>query len=122
MTNHNKKLGKWGEELAMNYLAENGISIIDRNVFTPHGELDLVGKENSGIIFFEVKTRSSMTFGYPEVSVNCRKQAHLIDSAMYYMQKHPEVTGQWRIDVIAIQKIPNLEKPVQIEWFKNAVQ
>lgn len=122
MSKYQKRLGKWGEGLAEGYLEENGISIVDRNVFTPHGELDLVGKENSGIIFFEVKTRTNQTFGYPEVSVNHRKQTHLVESALYYMQKHPQETGQWRIDVIAIQKLPDAEKPIRIEWFKNAIQ
>ena len=122
MSNYKKRLGKWGEELAESYLIENGITVIDRNVFTPHGELDLVGKEKSGIVFFEVKTRTNQTFGYPEVSVNYRKQSHLVQSALYYMQSHPEETGQWRIDVIAIQKPAGAEKPIQIEWFKNAVQ
>jgi len=38
------------------------------------------------------------------------------------MQNHPEENGQWRIDVIAIQKSNDPENPIQIEWFKNAVQ
>ena len=121
MSKYQKQLGKWGEELAERYLNEQGVSIIARNVFTPHGELDLVGKENSSLIFFEVKTRTTLTFGYPEVSVNYRKQTHLVNSALFYMQNHPEAVGNWRIDVISIQKSKNEEQPC-IDWFKNAVQ
>ena len=122
MTNHNKQLGKWGESLAEKYLQEHSITIVERNVYTPHGELDLVGRDTAGLIFFEVKTRTNMKFGYPEVSVNQRKQSHLTQSALFYMQNHPEETGGWRIDVIAIQKTSTPEDPFQIEWFKNAVQ
>lgn len=122
MSNYKKRLGNWGEGLAEEYLQENGICIIARNVFTPHGELDLIGRENADIVFFEVKTRTNLTFGYPEVSVNHRKQSHLVNSALFYMQNHPEERGYWRIDVIAIQKTSDAEKPIQIEWFKNAVQ
>ncbi|MEM5776743.1 MAG: hypothetical protein AAGU05_17185, partial [Anaerolineaceae bacterium] len=59
---------------------------------------------------------------YPEVSVNPRKQAHLTQSALFYMQHHPEEVGGWRIDVIAIQKTDQADSAFQIEWFKNAVQ
>ena len=122
MSKYKKHLGTWGEHLAEEYLCQNGIQIIARNVRTPHGEIDLVGRENQDLVFFEVKTRANMTFGYPEISVNFRKQTHLIESALYYFQSHPDESGNWRIDVISIQKTQNMDQPVQIEWFKNAIQ
>ena len=122
MSKYRKELGKWGEQQAETYLRQNGLQIIDRNVRTPHGELDLIGHDDQDLVFIEVKTRTNMTFGYPEVSVNPRKQNHLIASALYYVQNHPEESGNWRIDVISIQKTQNKVEPVQIEWFKNAIQ
>ena len=71
-------------------------------------------------MFVEVKARATPTFGYPEEAVNLRKQTHLLASAQYYMQAHPELDGDWRIDVIAIQRLfPG--KPPVITHFENAV-
>ena len=112
-------LGTRGEQLAAEYLAERGVSIIARNVRTPYGELDLVGFHAEILVFFEVKTRRTDTYGYPEESISGTKRAHLTASAQAYVQDHPDLPGLWRIDVIAINLHPG-QKP-SIEWFENAV-
>ncbi|MBE0686035.1 MAG: YraN family protein, partial [Anaerolineaceae bacterium] len=66
-------LARWGEETAHNYLVERGIRIVEKNYRTQSGEIDLIGFENDDLIFFEVKTRSSINFGYPEEAVNSKK-------------------------------------------------
>lgn len=114
------KFGQWGEEKAVDFLLGKGIKIIDRNHRTHYGELDIIGMEDSQVVFFEVKTRSNTTFGFPEEAVNVRKQEHLINSAEEYMQVHTELGEDWRIDVIAIEGHPREEK-INIRWYKNAV-
>lgn len=52
-----KNLGDWGENLAINFLRRHGFEIIDKNFFTPYGELDIVAKKGNDIYFVEVKTR-----------------------------------------------------------------
>ena len=42
MANRNKKIGKWGEDLAAVYLEEKGYLILDRNVYTSYGEIDII--------------------------------------------------------------------------------
>ncbi len=112
-------LGTRGEQLAAEYLAEHGVSIIARNVRTPYGELDLVGLQSGNLVFFEVKTRRTDTYGYPEESISASKRAHLAASAQAFVQDHPDLPGDWRIDVIAIN-LNSGQKP-SIEWFENAV-
>ena len=41
---HNQQVGKWGEDAAATYLVEHGLIIIERNVRTPYGEIDIVAK------------------------------------------------------------------------------
>ena len=119
MRNSKIELGRKGENLAAEYLAERGFSIIAKNVRTPYGELDLIGLQSGALVIFEVKTRRTDTYGFPEDAVSATKRAHLIDSAQAFIQDHPELPGNWRIDVIAINLRPGL-KP-EIEWFENAV-
>jgi putative endonuclease len=49
--------GRRGEELAARHLLELGFAVLDRNVRTRHGEIDLIAFGASTLIFAEVKTR-----------------------------------------------------------------
>jgi len=117
-------LGKWGEALAGDYLSSLGYQILARNVRTPYGELDLVAQvgegENAELVFVEVKTRATRSYGPPEVAVDYRKQAHLIASAEHYLSLMEKLPAIWRIDVIAIQRRGAHSDP-EIIHFENAV-
>lgn len=118
--NRRQRIGRWGENIAKDYIKKHGYEFIESNVRTPYGELDLIMKHGDVIIFVEVKTRTSRSFGFPEESITAKKQAHLIEAAQAYLQLHPEFNNGWRVDVIAIQGIPGEHSP-RIEWFENAI-
>jgi len=120
MTKSAQRLGRWGESLAATYLVEHGYTILERNMRTSYGEIDLIARDGETIVFIEVKTGKTPTFGMPEISVNSRKQAHLLAAAQTYMQAHPDHQGEWRIDVIAIQGSPTEKQPI-ITHFENAL-
>jgi len=54
--NHSRVLGKWGEEIARNYLIEKNYQIIQKNVYSPYSEIDLVAYSHGKAVFVEVKT------------------------------------------------------------------
>jgi len=112
-----QSLGHWGEAVAASYLSERGYVILDRNARTPYGELDLITRLGDALVFIEVKTRASNTLGPPEVSVSSTKRAHLLSASQAYLQAHPELGNDWRIDVIAILRLPG--QKAQIEHFEN---
>ena len=112
------KLGRKGEQKAVEFLQEQGIEILTRNFRSPYGEVDIIGKSEKQIIFFEVKTRTSDTCGNPEDSVTSRKKDKLIATALYYLQEKDLLSTSWRIDVISI--FSNGET-IEYEWFENAV-
>jgi len=106
------------------YYRNLGYKIIARNYIFPHGkqtgELDLVGLRNQELIFIEVKTRSSTTFGRPADSVNFEKQRKLVHTAKLYLQQHPQYAGKTiRIDVATVD-IDNKANPVII--IPNAIE
>jgi len=111
-------LARWGEETAHNYLVERGIRIVEKNYRTQSGEIDLIGFENNDLIFFEVKTRSSINFGYPEEAVNSKKIEKIEMVANDYLDNLSSNNLNWRIDTIAIIRNPYNRK-YQIKWFKN---
>jgi putative endonuclease len=114
-----KSLGKWGEETAAEYLTSCGFQVLELNARTSYGELDIVARQGEEILFAEVNTRRTTTFGLPEDAISRDKQQHLIQSAEAYMQSHPEYGDNWRIDVIAILRRPGL--PPELLHFENAV-
>lgn len=117
-----QKIGRWGEELATQDYIRRGYQIIARNVRTPYGEIDLIASNPSAFVFVEVKTRTTDLFGPPEVSMTAQKQAHLQNAIQAYLQDHPEICGDWRIDVVSIQGTPDRpgESP-EIVVFENAI-
>jgi putative endonuclease len=119
-----QELGRWGEAHAANYLQQQGYTVIARNVRTPYGEIDLIVQQVSEgetiAVFVEVKTRTSKTFGYPEEAITPRKQLNLVSAAQHYLQEHPDLDKNWRIDVIAIERYP--ERSPIINHFENALQ
>ncbi len=117
---HRKTVGRWGERYAADYLTGRGYTVLARNVRTPHGEIDLIARQREEIVFVEVKTRTTLRYGYPEEAVTAAKRAHLLAAAEAYLAEHPEVQGAWRVDVIAIYRPEGQVEP-QIEHFENAV-
>lgn len=119
MSSTRQKLARWGEALAENYLLQKGYVLLTKNARTPHGEIDLVTQQGNVIVFVEVKTRTSTAYGQPEESVTPTKQAHLRAAAVTYLQTHPHLDGDWRIDVIAIRR--GKDSRTEIVHFENAV-
>jgi putative endonuclease len=126
-----QELGRWGEAHAAEYLVDQGYTIVARNERTPYGEIDLVAQKVYGptaeshesqemLVFVEVKTRTSQSFGYPEEAVTPRKQINLISAAQHYLQEHPDLDLDWRIDVISIERYPD-RAPI-IHHFDNALR
>jgi len=121
---NNKEVGRWGEEIAAVYLKRNGYSIVDRNFYTPEGEIDLIAlqeeKEEKILIFVEVKTRTSKKYGYPEEAFTRKKWDHMLRAIDKYFEDHLDYGDTWQIDVIAVQKLSEEQLP-EIVHFENIV-
>ena len=105
MTKHNQTIGRWGEDVAADYLQKKGYEIRERNARTPYGELDLIVIQNGRLVVVEVKTRTSTSYGHPELSITARKQEHLVASAEHYAQENG--IDHWQIDAISVEGKPN---------------
>jgi putative endonuclease len=97
-----QRIGQWGEQVAAAYLVQRGFEILGCNVRTPYGELDVIARLEKLIVFVEVKTRTGTGMGMPENGVTAAKQAHLLSAAEHFLQTHPEIDADCRMDVIAV--------------------
>ncbi len=97
--------GQRGEDLAANFLRKENFRIVERNVRTPHGEIDLVCQDSATMVFVEVKYRGSTAFGQPEEVVVGRKLQRMQRAAEWYVTQH-KLMGAYRLDVIGITGEP----------------
>lgn len=120
---YRQSFGQWGEQEAASFLVRKGYQLIEQNARTAYGEIDLIVRLGTDLIFVEVKTRRTREFGFPEEALTGVKRAHLMAAAQAYLQAHPELEssagGQWRIDVISI--LIRKEGPPEVLHFENAV-
>ena len=96
-----KKLGNEGEDLAVNYLTNNGYKIRATNWYYKHKEIDIVAEKDEILSIVEVKARSSEFCEAPGELVPRKKQRFLIEAAEAYIQKH-DVDQDVQFDLITI--------------------
>ena len=98
-----KQTGNIGEDLAVDFLLENGYEIIERNFrYSNYGELDIIAEKDNILVFVEVKTDRTGSFGPPEYWVGARKQKQVIRIAQYFLMKRNFFDRDCRFDVIGI--------------------
>ncbi len=102
MKKYNYKVGRLGENMAVNYLLRHKYNILDRNFYCNQGEIDIIAEKEKYIIFIEVKTRTTQKYGKPVEAVNNIKQKHIYQSAKYYLYKNNKLNRFIRFDVIEI--------------------
>ena len=97
------ELGRSGEDLISDYLTKKGYLIIDRKWRIKSGEIDLIASTPEGVIvFIEVKTRSSESFGHPLEAINSEKQSRLMRLALAWLLANKKWNNPYRIDCAAV--------------------
>jgi putative endonuclease len=97
-----KRLGDRGEAEAAAWLSAQGYEVLDRNVRTRFGEIDLVARRGGVVVFVEVKSRTGVGFGHPGEAVAALKQRRLGRLASAYLRQHRIDDCEARFDVIAV--------------------
>lgn len=98
----NRSIGDRGEQIAARYLEQQGFRILERNFRYERGEIDLVAEEGDELVFVEVKTRRSRSFGDPEESVDEAKEEQIRDTAEGYLVLRGVGERIYRFDIVAV--------------------
>ncbi|MBF0358902.1 MAG: YraN family protein [Magnetococcales bacterium] len=105
MTVWRKLLGDQGEKMASAYLEKHGYKILDRNIRSRSGEIDLIAMDGNTLVFCEVRTRGGRSLDQAAESIDVRKQQRLTRLAEEYLQKHQEFSDHdCRFDAVLLQK------------------
>tara|TARA_B110000967_G_scaffold190556_1_gene215377 strand:- start:1785 stop:2159 length:375 start_codon:yes stop_codon:yes gene_type:complete len=116
--------GADAEQLALDYLQQQGLKYQARNFRTPRGEIDLIMRDNADLVFVEVRFRQNSDFGSAEESITPQKCQRLTAAALAYMQSR-HLTNKLcaRFDAVAISPAPRQSgDDLQINWIKNILQ
>lgn len=100
-------LGARGERIAVAYLTDVGLRVLDRNWRCRDGELDIVAREGDALVFCEVKTRRGNGYGHPVEAVTLVKQRRLRTLAQRWLATHDEHAPDLRFDVVGVLVQPS---------------
>jgi putative endonuclease len=112
-----QRKGALGEDLAAAHLKKAGYVILERNYRCPVGEMDIVARDGDVLVFVEVKSRRSGTFGEPEESVGPGKQRRLTRISLQYLNQKRLHDEKCRFDVVSVRMDPS---GTRIEIFRDA--
>ena len=115
-----RNTGILGEKLARDFLETRGYKIIETNYRCSDGEVDIIAEHDDYLVFVEVRTKTSRSFGIPEESITPTKKERLKAVAFQYQQTHENLPQLWRIDFVAVE-LSREKRPLRIEIIENAV-
>ena len=121
MPTDRSRLGSSGERLAQEYLGGAGYEILETNYRCQWGEVDIITRDGDSLVFVEVRTRRSTSFGTPEESITKEKAQRLIATAETYLDEHQSSAAQWRIDFISVE-MDHRGRLKPLRHVKNAVE
>jgi putative endonuclease len=95
-------IGASAETRAVDLLVRSGYRIVERNYRTKLGEIDIVARDGTTLVFVEVRSRRSNRFGSALEAVGWRKQRQVSRVAAQYLKWRRPVFDTARFDVVAI--------------------
>ena len=102
MTQQRQQIGKAGEKTVVRYLKKKGFKILEQNFTCPVGEIDIIVKDKTTIVFVEVKTRRSLSYGSARMAITPQKQRKISMAALYYLKTNQKMDQRARFDVVTV--------------------
>lgn len=108
--------GRFGEQMAADYMFRAGYEILGRNVREGHCEIDIIARDDDEIVFTEVRTRSESIIASPDETVGPQKLGRLIRAAAMWAENN-NYSGPYRIDFAGVT-VSASEEP-KLEYIKS---
>lgn len=101
--NSRSDLGKQAERLAALWLQGQGLQLVDSNFSSRYGEIDLIMRDQTCLVFVEVRSRRFSPYGRAVDSIDRHKKSKIIATAAYFLQQtSDDHNDEIRFDVIGI--------------------
>ncbi|HTP47327.1 MAG TPA: YraN family protein [Casimicrobiaceae bacterium] len=106
--------GAAAEALAASFLQARGLEIVARNYRCRGGEIDLVARDGSTLVFVEVRLRRGSAFGGAAASITAAKRRRLTHAARHYLGRLGR-EPPCRFDAILLDNLAS----ARIEWLRD---
>jgi putative endonuclease len=106
--------GATAEALATRFLQARGIRIVEKNYRCRGGEIDIIAREGSTLVFVEVRLRRNNAFGGAAASITPAKRRRLAFAARHYLGRLGR-EPPCRFDAILLDSLA-FER---IEWLRD---
>lgn len=103
--------GAAGEDAAARYLTRHGLRVVERNFRVRGGEIDLICRDGTTVVFVEVRARRRSDYGGAAASITAAKQAKVVMAARHWLVRHGEFPC--RFDCVLLDGD-------NIEWLRDA--
>ena len=114
-----QRLGQCAEDSALAFLEKQGLTLLARNFRCRYGEIDLVMRDQSVIVFVEVRCRVGRALTAAAATVDAGKQRRLTRATRYFLGAHPELgEAVLRFDIVAFDRHPKHHGPTA--WLRDA--
>jgi putative endonuclease len=127
---HSKPLGAWAEQQACIFLQQQHFQLLARNFHSRYGEIDLIVRNDTTLVFVEVKARSARAIAPAHAVISVSKQRKMSQTALYFLQCYPEYSNDFcRFDVISFDFLHTFPKTAvldfnklqfELQWIENA--
>lgn len=107
--------GEDAEEKALQFLLNEGLSAVSRNYRCKQGEIDLIMRHGTALVFVEVRYRKNATYGSALETVTIKKQSRIIAATCHYLKANKLTNSALRFDVVAMTGD-------NLNWVQNAFQ
>ncbi len=111
-----RETGDLAEGIAEQYLSNLGYSILDRNWYSGHLELDIIARDGDELVIVEVKSRNGIRYEHPSEAITTTKIKRIVEAAdAYILEKNLEL--ETRFDVVTVIFF---NQKYELEHFKDA--
>ena len=95
-------IGKLGEKLVCKWYSDHRYELLSANYRTRFGEIDIIARNKTHIVFIEVKTRKDDSFSQAKSFVDYRKQQRIKAAASIYLAQNDTEDTPVRFDVAEV--------------------
>jgi putative endonuclease len=101
MTGRSHVLGRAAEEAARCALSDAGFTVIESNFRVRGAEVDIVARDDEGLVFVEVRGRQQGALE-PSATITRPKFRLLLRGARAWLIRHDQAAADWRFVVVAV--------------------